>query len=239
MFLTTFPVNLGCISRRGFKKKKKTAKHASSKGLVLQVQLDAVTDFLLYAREGPRVIRMPKWNSPADGYVRNAAASHVVVVGGGLAGLSAVIEAQKAGATVTVIEKELKLGGNSAKATSGINGWSTKTQIKEKIPDEGKWFERDTFKSALGGNANAQLIQLLSAQSGNAVDWLIEELGVPLTVLSQLGGHAYKPKFGLPLSLDGFLPNCLTYVKLKSNSCQNVRDVLQVFGIWQKVRDNL
>jgi heterodisulfide reductase subunit A-like polyferredoxin len=42
---------------------------------------------------------------------------HIAVVGGGLAGLSATIEAQRHGAIVTLIEKETKLGGNSAKAT--------------------------------------------------------------------------------------------------------------------------
>ena len=44
---------------------------------------------------------------------------HVIVVGGGLAGLSATIEAVAHGATVTIVEKEERLGGNSAKATSG------------------------------------------------------------------------------------------------------------------------
>lgn len=44
----------------------------------------------------------------------------VIVVGGGLAGLSATIEAFSGGAHVTLIEKEARLGGNSAKASSGM-----------------------------------------------------------------------------------------------------------------------
>ena len=43
----------------------------------------------------------------------------VIVVGGGLAGLSATIEAVQHGSMVTIIDKEERLGGNSAKATSG------------------------------------------------------------------------------------------------------------------------
>lgn len=43
----------------------------------------------------------------------------VVVVGGGLAGLAASIEAFRAGAKVVLLEKNPKMGGNSAKATSG------------------------------------------------------------------------------------------------------------------------
>jgi hypothetical protein len=47
---------------------------------------------------------------------------------GGLAGLCAVVEAVRCGATVVLIEKEKQVGGNSAKATSGINGWGTSFQ---------------------------------------------------------------------------------------------------------------
>lgn len=42
-----------------------------------------------------------------------------MVVGGGLAGLAASIEASRAGATVALMEKGNRIGGNSAKATSG------------------------------------------------------------------------------------------------------------------------
>ena len=44
----------------------------------------------------------------------------VVVVGGGLAGLAASIEASRAGAPVILMEKANRIGGNSAKATSGV-----------------------------------------------------------------------------------------------------------------------
>ena len=57
------------------------------------------------------------------------ATNDVVVVGGGLAGLSAAIEAARHGARVTIIDKERSLGGNSAKATSGINGVGTAAQV--------------------------------------------------------------------------------------------------------------
>eukprot|EP00929_Paragymnodinium_shiwhaense_P119671 TRINITY_DN91559_c0_g1_i1.p1 TRINITY_DN91559_c0_g1~~TRINITY_DN91559_c0_g1_i1.p1 ORF type:complete len:1223 (+),score=327.32 TRINITY_DN91559_c0_g1_i1:58-3726(+) len=173
------------------------------------VPVDCILDYLIYTREGPRVIRRPHWQrTTEDGDEKRFKTTkevepHVVVIGGGLAGLSAVIEAQKAGARVTIIEKEANLGGNSAKATSGINGWGTHTQFAQKVSDEGKFFERDTFKSALGGNAHPQLIQTLSEQSGTAVNWLIDELGVPLTVLSQLGGHSSKRTHRAPPLEDG------------------------------------
>lgn len=51
----------------------------------------------------------------------------VIVVGGGLAGLSAVLEALNAGAKVILVDKEANLGGNSAKASSGRLGVKSHT----------------------------------------------------------------------------------------------------------------
>lgn len=54
----------------------------------------------------------------------------VIVVGGGLAGLSAAHTVLERGGRVLVLDKNAFLGGNSTKATSGINGALTNTQIK-------------------------------------------------------------------------------------------------------------
>nr|AAX20164.1 mitochondrial NADH-dependent fumarate reductase [Trypanosoma brucei] len=126
----------------------------------------------------------------------------VIVVGGGLAGLSAAIEAAGCGAQVVLMEKEAKLGGNSAKATSGINGWGTRAQAKASIVDGGKYFERDTYKSGIGGNTDPALVKTLSMKSADAIGWLTS-LGVPLTVLSQLGGHSRKRTHRAPDKKDG------------------------------------
>ncbi len=48
--------------------------------------------------------------------------STIIVVGGGLAGLSAAHTALQNGANVLVLDKSPFCGGNSTKATSGING---------------------------------------------------------------------------------------------------------------------
>ena len=52
----------------------------------------------------------------------------VIVVGSGLAGLSAAYEALRAGAKVHMLERAAKPGGNSIKASSGINGANTRFQ---------------------------------------------------------------------------------------------------------------
>ena len=56
-------------------------------------------------------------------------ASQVIVVGGGLSGLSAAHTVLEHGGNVLVLDKNPFFGGNSTKATSGINGALTKTQI--------------------------------------------------------------------------------------------------------------
>uniref|UniRef100_A0A7S3STQ9 FAD-dependent oxidoreductase 2 FAD-binding domain-containing protein n=1 Tax=Emiliania huxleyi TaxID=2903 RepID=A0A7S3STQ9_EMIHU len=45
-----------------------------------------------------------------------------VVIGSGVAGLTAALRLLDSGATVALMDKERRLGGNSAKASSGING---------------------------------------------------------------------------------------------------------------------
>ena len=59
----------------------------------------------------------------------------VIIVGGGLAGLSAAHSALEVGGRIVLLEKNAFCGGNSTKATSGINGALTRTQEKLKIQD--------------------------------------------------------------------------------------------------------
>jgi len=63
-------------------------------------------------------------------------AAQVIVVGGGLSGLSAAHTVLEHGGNVVVIDKNSFFGGNSTKATSGINGALTKTQIGTYREDE-------------------------------------------------------------------------------------------------------
>eukprot|EP00331_Platyophrya_macrostoma_P018587 CAMPEP_0176467822 /NCGR_PEP_ID=MMETSP0127-20121128/38676_1 /TAXON_ID=938130 /ORGANISM="Platyophrya macrostoma, Strain WH" /LENGTH=383 /DNA_ID=CAMNT_0017861173 /DNA_START=171 /DNA_END=1320 /DNA_ORIENTATION=+ len=132
--------------------------------------------------------------------------ARVVVVGGGLAGLCTAIEAANCGAQVILLEKSDKLGGNSAKATSGINGWGTRPQATAGIIDGDKFFERDTFLSGVGGTCDEGydegLVRMLSVRSKDAIKWL-SNFGIPLTILSQLGGHSRKRCHRAPDKADG------------------------------------
>ena len=69
-------------------------------------------------------------------------------MGGGLAGHSAAHTVLERGGRVTLLDKSAFCGGNSTKATSGINGAGTRSQRAAGIPDTPEIFEADTLKSA-------------------------------------------------------------------------------------------
>ncbi|KAJ1944413.1 cleavage and polyadenylation specificity factor subunit 2 [Linderina pennispora] len=94
-----------------------------------------------------------------------------------------------AGITVTLLDKEARTGGNSAKASSGINGVYTKTQKANGIEDSLELFSKDTVKSG-HGRSNETLVGKLTSESTQAVTWLQEQFGLDLDVLAQLGGHS-------------------------------------------------
>ncbi|CEI88237.1 hypothetical protein RMCBS344292_02631 [Rhizopus microsporus] len=116
----------------------------------------------------------------------------VIIIGSGLAGLSAAIEAHNQGNTrVILIEKEDKIGGNSMKATSGINA------IEPLTGDNRDAFVQDTLKSG-GGLSDESLVAKLVDESRPALDWLIKqsefETDMPsldLSVVSRCGGHSF------------------------------------------------
>ncbi|KAK2073940.1 hypothetical protein P8C59_008179 [Phyllachora maydis] len=113
----------------------------------------------------------------------------VIVVGGGLSGLSAAHTIYLAGGNVVVLDKQGFFGGNSTKATSGINGALTRTQVDHSIGDSVKQFYDDTLKSARD-KARPDLIKVLTYKSAAAVEWLQDVFNLDLTLVSRLGGHS-------------------------------------------------
>ena len=78
------------------------------------------------------------------------------------------------------------MGGNSTKATSGINGALTRTQTDLKLGDSVKQFYDDTIKSARD-KARPDLIKVLTYKSAAAVEWLQDVFNLDLTLVSRLG----------------------------------------------------
>ncbi|GME66080.1 putative FAD dependent protein [Neofusicoccum parvum] len=119
-----------------------------------------------------------------------SSAKHAIVVGSGLAGLSASSTLLSHHHPVTLLERLPKPGGNSIKASSGINGAPTRFQPG---PDDD--FYDDTVRSA-GAALSAlraqreALIRTLTQRSKDAVYWLADDKGVDLSKVAQLGGHS-------------------------------------------------
>ena len=146
--------------------------------------LDAVNAALRTAKVDPAKLT-PQTGSAAAKTAETVNAD-VVVIGGGGAGMSAAILVKQAGLNVVIIEKMAMLGGNSSKATGGMNAAQTKYQAALGIQDSVDTFTQDTLKG--GGNiADGSLVSILAQSSSAAVDWL-ESIGAPLPKVSFSGG---------------------------------------------------
>ncbi|KIW95625.1 uncharacterized protein Z519_04210 [Cladophialophora bantiana CBS 173.52] len=124
-----------------------------------------------------------------------AAPSRVIVVGSGLAGLCASSELVARGVPVYIVERQQKPGGNSIKASSGINGVPTRFQAPGS--DTVAEFYADTVKSAGASfraaktEARQKLISELTSSSASAINWLVDEKGIDLSHVALLGGHSH------------------------------------------------
>merc|ERR1719183_2096144 len=110
-----------------------------------------------------------------------------IVVGGGLAGMSAANTVLENNGKVLLVDKSAFCGGNSTKATSGINGAGTRTQKEKGIPDTPTLFTNDTLK---GGAKRPELAKVLCENSGADVDWLMDTFNLDLSLVARLGGHS-------------------------------------------------
>ena len=103
----------------------------------------------------------------------------VVIVGAGGAGLTAAVRATQEGAKVLVLEKMPMVGGNSLKASGGMNCAGTKFQEAQGITDSGvEEFIEDTMNGGHQLN-DPDLVRTMAENSSDAVDWL-ESIGAPL-----------------------------------------------------------
>jgi len=129
-----------------------------------------------------------EWGYDTSSKMEEKKQNTVIVIGGGLSGLSAAIEAHKAGAKVVIIEREGRFGGNSAKASSGMNAVQTPSQKAHGVEDSPQLLVDDTLHSG-HGHARKDLVEILSFQS-TAAESFLREFGIELTELVRLGGHS-------------------------------------------------
>jgi len=138
------------------------------------------------ARFTDHALRAVRWGGGGVGGL--AAGLDAVVVGGGLAGLSATLTLLDRGARVVLVDKEAVLGGNSAWASSGINAVDPANPV-----DSFEDYMEDTLRSS--GLVDSEFIRVLAAESGPTLQWLRERVGLPLEKVGQLGGHSHPRTF--------------------------------------------
>merc|ERR1719163_1058700 len=110
-----------------------------------------------------------------------------IVLGGGLSGVAACNTVMENGGRVVLLDKSAFCGGNSTKATSGINGAETKTQKAKSIDDSIELFTSDTLK---GGAKKPDVVKVLCGNSGVDCDWLMDVFNLDLSRVARLGGHS-------------------------------------------------
>jgi len=113
--------------------------------------------------------------------------NQAIVLGGGLSGVSACNAVMEMGGKCVLLDKSAFCGGNSTKATSGINGAETKAQKNKGIDDSIALFTSDTLK---GGAKKPDVVKVLCGNSGADCDWLVEVFNLDLSLLARLGGHS-------------------------------------------------
>lgn len=134
----------------------------------------------------------------AEGGDPNDRAFDVVVVGSGGAGLSAAIQAHDLGANVIIIEQMSVIGGNTNKASAGMNAAETKFQKLKGIVDNKELFYKETMAGGKNKN-NPELLRYFVENAPNAINWL-DDNGIELSGITTTGGmsidRTHRPESG-------------------------------------------
>lgn len=110
----------------------------------------------------------------------------VIIVGAGGAGMTAAIEAKDAGMNPVILEKMPMAGGNTSKASAGLNASETSVEKSQGVTDSNDKFYEETLKGG-GGTNDKELLRYFVDHSAAAVDWLAQN-DIVLDNLTTTGG---------------------------------------------------
>lgn len=122
----------------------------------------------------------------------------IVIVGGGVAGLTAAVEASTTGLDVVLIEKMGMLGGSTSLSGGKILAAGSVFQKEQGIEDTPKAFY--DFMIGMGdGLVNEDRLKMIAEGSAANIDWLMEQ-GVEFSGEIDTPNPAMKPNRGLTVA---------------------------------------
>lgn len=125
----------------------------------------------------------------------------LIVIGSGGAGLTSALQASELGLRPLILEKMPRLGGNTTRASSGMNAAETEVQVEHKVIDDMQTFYDETYNG--GGRANNEgLLKYFVTHSALAINWLTQHK-IVLDDLTLMGGmtkaRTHRPHDGAPV----------------------------------------
>lgn len=144
----------------------------------------------------------------------------VVVVGGGGAGMVSASTIKELGKKVIILEKAKLLGGNTARATGGINAVNTKYQKAKGIKDSKKLFFKDTMAGGHNLN-NPKLVKILVNNSNQTIKWF-DSIGAIFSDVGKMGGASIR-RAHRPIDENGLkLPVGAVMIEKLINHCNEL-----------------
>lgn len=114
----------------------------------------------------------------------------VIIIGSGSTGLTCAIQANELGLKPVILEKMDKIGGNTNRASSGMNAAETEVQLAHGVVDSFAEFYNETYQG--GGKLNNQeMLEYFTTHAALAIEWLSSH-NIELTDLTITGGMSKK-----------------------------------------------
>jgi len=127
----------------------------------------------------------------------------VLVVGAGACGLAAAIAAHDAGASVAILEKRERPGGNSSLSTGSVPGAGSRFQREAGIEDSAERMVADLERTA-GHSELPALTRRMAGISASLCEWLVDSVGARMALITDYChvGHTV-PRLHAPVSRRG------------------------------------
>ncbi len=157
----------------------------------------------------------------------------VVVVGGGLAGLCAAVEASQRKAKVILLDAFTVTGGNSALSTAWFNAADSSIQRKLGIKDSADDFYKDSMDIS-ENKRDPAITRVVADKSSEAIEWLKKQ-GIVFLDLAEPAMGSPKPR---AIQAQGYGKQLVTTLtELCKKQKVEVINRARVLNIYRKIKD--